>query len=119
MTSRTHHCPACGAALPAMARHPWYICALCRDRITDADGHVLEFGNTSVSGGFAWRRVGDPVFREAAAYLGLLDGRPVRVSAARFGGIVAEPFSVPGSHVGPIPMETEDGRPSGRPPPSK
>jgi hypothetical protein len=37
-----------------MTRYPWYICALCRERITDAEGHRLEFGNTHVSGGFAW-----------------------------------------------------------------
>jgi ATP-dependent DNA helicase RecQ len=48
-----------------MARHPWYICALCRDRITDAEGYLLEFGNTSVSGGFAWRRAGEGRFQEA------------------------------------------------------
>jgi hypothetical protein len=94
MNRATHHCPACGAALPAMARHPWYICALCRDRIADAEGYLLEFGNTSVSGGFAWRRIGEGAFQEALGYLGLLDGRPVRVSAARFGGIVAEARAV-------------------------
>jgi hypothetical protein len=93
-----------------MARHPWYICALCRDRITDADGHLLEFGNTSISGGFAWRRVGEDRFEEALGFLGLLDGRPVRVSAARFGGIVAEPYAAPGSVFGPILDETEGGR---------
>jgi hypothetical protein len=85
-----------------MSRYPWYICALCRQRITDAEGHWLEFANTSVSGGFAWRRVGEPAFREARGYLGLLDGRPVRVSEARFGGIVAEPVASPLGEVGPI-----------------
>ena len=84
MTRVSHHCPACGAPLPAMARHPWYICALCRDRITDADGYQLEFGNTTISGGFAWRRAGEERFHEALGFLGLLDGRPVRVSGARF-----------------------------------
>lgn len=100
MTS--HHCPACGAPLPVMARHPWYICALCRQRITDADGHILEFTNTSQSGGFAWRRLGERSFWEADGYLGLLDGRPVKVSAARFGGIVAEPISAILADVGPL-----------------
>ena len=85
-----------------MARHPWYICALCRDRITDAEGHQLEFGNTSISEGFAWRRAGEDAFREAQGFLGLLDGRPVRVSAARFGGIVAEPVAPPLGRIGPI-----------------
>ena len=111
MSGGSHHCPACGVALPAMTRHPWYICALCRDRITDADGYALEFGNTSVSGGFTWRRVGEDGFHEALGYLGLLDGRPVRVSAARFGGIVAEPYAAPRAAFGPIPEETEDDRP--------
>lgn len=100
MTS--HHCPACGARLPVMVRHPWYICALCRERITDREGHVLEFANTSQLGGFAWRRAGDAGFHVADAYVGLLDGRPVRVSAARFGGIVAEPASLGPEDVGPV-----------------
>lgn len=99
---RSHHCPACGAPLPLMARHPWYICALCRQRISDADGHILEFTNTSQSGGFAWRRLGGQDFTEADGYLGLLDGRPVRVSAARFGGIVAEPVSATPDQLGPV-----------------
>ena len=90
-----------------MARHPWYICALCRDRITDEEGYPLEFGNTSVSGGFAWRRAGEEQVHEALGYLGLLDGRPVRVSAARFGGIVAEPYAAPGAVYGPILEEPE------------
>jgi hypothetical protein len=107
----SHHCPACGAPLPAMARHPWYICALCRDRITDAEGYPLEFGNTSVSGGFAWRRAGEATFHEALGYFGFLDGRPVRVSAARFGGIVAEPYADPRAASGPILPDEEDDRP--------
>ena len=104
-----------------MARHPWYICALCRDRITDIHGQLLEFANTSHTGGFAWRVVGGAEFRVAQGYLGLLDGRPVRVSPARFGGIVAEPVSVSAAELGPI-DDAEDGggqegdRPEGRPP---
>jgi hypothetical protein len=102
-----------------MARHPWYICALCRDRITDAEGYLLEFGNTSVSGGFAWRRAGEGRFQEAQGYVGFLDGRPVRVGAARFGGIVAEPYADARASPGPILAQREDDRPDGRPPPSK
>ncbi len=101
-----------------MARHPWYICALCRDRITDAEGYQLEFGNTSISGGFAWRRAGDDRFHEALGFLGLLDGRPVRVGAARFGGIVAEPCARPRGGFGPILGDEEDDRHDGRPSPS-
>jgi hypothetical protein len=99
-----------------MTRYPWYICALCRERITDAEGVPLEFANTSISGGFAWRRAGDETFHEARGYLGLLDGRPVRVSEARFGGIVAEPMASPSAVIGPILAEGEDDRPWGRPP---
>jgi hypothetical protein len=74
---------------------------LCRDRITDAEGYLLEFGNTSVSGGLpgAARRGSFP---GGAGILGLLDGRPVRVSAARFGGIVAEPYADAAPRFGPI-----------------
>ncbi len=85
-----------------MTRYPWYICALCRERITDAEGRRLEFANTTVSGGFSWRRAGEAEFREAEGYLGLLDGRPVRVGAARFGGLVAEPVASPLGQVGPL-----------------
>ena len=105
----SHHCPACGASLPVMARHPWYICALCRQRVTDANGRILEFINTSQSGGFAWRRLGDTAFAEAEGYLGLLDGRPVRVSAARFGGIIAEPISATVDQIGPIGSDLAQG----------
>ncbi|MGP1357752.1 hypothetical protein [Roseicyclus sp.] len=91
-----------------MTRYPWYICALCRERITDAEGHRLEFANTHVSGGFAWRRAGEAAFREARGYLGLLDGRPVRVGEARFGGIVAEPVASPLGPLGPVEAPEED-----------
>lgn len=91
-----------------MTRYPWYICALCRERITDAEGRRLEFANTSVSGGFAWRVAGETEFREARGYLGLLDGRPVRVGEARFGGIVAEPVASPLGQLGPIGGGEED-----------
>jgi hypothetical protein len=109
MSRASHHCPACGTPLPAMTRYPWYICALCRERITDADGRRLEFANTSVSGGFAWRRAGEREYHEARGYLGLLDGRPVRVSEARFGGIVAEPVASPLGALGPIGFGEDDG----------
>ena len=91
-----------------MARHPWYICALCRERITDDEGHALEFANTSQMDGFAWRRVGAAEFHVAEAYIGLLDGRPVRVQAARFGGIVAEPASFGPAGVGPVAGDDAD-----------
>ena len=113
MTS--HHCPACGARLPVMVRHPWYICALCRERITDGEGYTLEFANTSQMDGFAWRRVGEAEFHVAEAYIGLLDGRPVRVGAARFGGIVAEPASVTVSDVGPVALADDGNGPSAQP----
>jgi hypothetical protein len=54
---------------------------------------------------------GRGAFQEALGYLGFLDGRPVRVSAARFGGIVAEPYADPRAASGPILPDEEDDRP--------
>ena len=97
-----HHCPGCGVALPGMARYPWHFCTACCGRVTDAAGARLEFANTTAFGGFSWRRAGDADWTEAQGYVGLLDGRPVQVREARFGGIVAEPLVAPAPPVGPI-----------------
>jgi hypothetical protein len=100
-----------------MARHPWYICALCRDRITDAEGYLLEFGNTSVSGGFAWRRVGEGRFQEALGFSAFWMGAPSvsvpRVSAASWPNPTRRPARSSGQSL----MKREDDRPmDGRPP---
>jgi hypothetical protein len=52
----------------------------------------------------------------AEAYVGLLDGRPVRVGAARFGGIVAEPTSFGPEGIGPVQITDETGHPDEGPP---
>ena len=96
-----HHCPGCGAALTSNPRYPWYFCNDCRERAEDCEGRRLVFGNAAVSGGLSWRYADDPARRDdrALRVLCLIAGRPVIVSEARFGGVVAQPL-------------TGDGRPS-------
>lgn len=97
-----HHCPACGKAMKAFLRYPWHVCDDCLARCEDAEGRRVEFTNVSVSGGLAFRRVGEMEWSaETGQITCLLDGRPVLVREARFGGVVAEPLTA-----GPAPRDT-------------
>ena len=92
MTGQAEHfCPACGAPQRAFLRYPWHVCNDCRDRVTDGAGRALGFGNTAMSGGFAWWVVGEDARTECRGAVCLLLGRPVLVHEARFGGVVVEP----------------------------
>jgi len=94
--ARPHsHCPGCGQALAAQERYPWRFCQACLERAEDGGGQRLVFANTALSGGLAYRRAGDPRETAASAVLCRIDGRPVIVTEARFGGIVAQPFGAP------------------------
>lgn len=90
-----HHHPGCGARLKFNPRHPWHFCGACLSRAADADGRRLVFGNVSLSGGLAWAWADDPEHRdkEVPGVVCLIDARPVLVSEARFGGVVAEPLT--------------------------
>lgn len=90
-----HHCPGCGARLKFNPRYPWHFCSACLARATDVDGRRLVFGNVSLSGGLAWAWADDPEHRddEVPGVVCLIDGRPVIISEARFGGVVAEPLT--------------------------
>lgn len=90
-----HHCPGCGARLKFNPRYPWHFCNACRERAADAEGRRLVFGNVSLSGGLAWAWADDPEHRdsEVPGVICLIDGRPVIVTEARFGGVVAQPLT--------------------------
>lgn len=93
-----HFCPACGRPLEPFLRYPWHLCTDCRDRAVDGTGRALQFGNEGLSGGFMFRYTGDGDGQDAGgwipcrAVIALVDGRPVHVTEARFGGVVAEPL---------------------------
>ena len=76
-------------------RYPWYFCPDCRDRASTRDGRLLVFGNTGFGGGFCFGyRDETPRYVAPGAICLILD-RPVYVTEARFGGIVAQPLIDP------------------------
>jgi len=89
-----HFCPGCGAPQRAFLRYPWHFCNSCRKSGVDGAGRGLEFSNASASGGFMFRYAGDgdDGWITCRAVIALIAGRPVHVTEARFGGIVAEPI---------------------------
>lgn len=89
-----HFCPACGTPLKAFLRYPWHLCRDCRNRAADGTGSALEFGNEGFSGGFMYRYAGDgdDDWVTCRAVIALVDKRPVYITEARFGGVVAEPL---------------------------
>lgn len=93
-----HFCPGCGAPLGAFLRYPWHFCAACRDSAVDGAGRGLLFGNEGLSGGFMFRyaedaaRGADGGWIACRGVIARIAGRPVRITEARFGGVVAEPI---------------------------
>ncbi|WDQ17181.1 ADP-ribosylglycohydrolase [Rhodopirellula sp. P2] len=94
-----HHCPVCGKQQRVFLRYPWYICNECLSLAEDGDGRRLKFGNTSASGGFCYNYPEEPELAAQICYsvICLIHRRPVLVTEARFGGVVAQPL--PSSHV--------------------
>ena len=93
-TSSDHFCPGCGAAQKLFPRYPWYFCQACLKLAEDGNGRRLDFGNMSFSGGLYWKyadtvEVGE---EECGDVVCLIRGRPVIVTEARFGGVVAQPL---------------------------
>lgn len=95
VTATEHFCPGCGAPLRHFERYPWYFCNQCLATAADCDGRTLTFGNAAVSGGLTWAYADAPEqFDETAQHVTcLIRERPVTVSEARFGGIVAQPVT--------------------------
>lgn len=87
-----HFCPGCGTAQQHTPRYPWHFCNDCRNLAQDGAGLQLEFGNTHMSGGLYWAHVGSEDQTVCGAVRCLIHGRPVLVTEARFGGVVAQPI---------------------------
>ncbi len=87
-----HFCPGCGAGQKPFQRYPWYFCAACLETAHSGAGEALDFANAGPFGGLAWRYRGAEEWQDAIRVKCLIRGRPVMVSEARFGGIVAEPL---------------------------
>jgi hypothetical protein len=90
-----HFCPGCGAAQKLFSRYPWYFCHACLKLAEDGGGRRLEFGNMGFSGGLYCKYVDtdDIGEEECGTVLCLIHGRPVMVTEARFGGVVAQPLN--------------------------
>jgi hypothetical protein len=89
-----HHCPGCGVPLRHNPRYPWHFCIACIDKAEDCEGRRLRFFNLSFSGGLGWSYADDPsvVDDRSLGVVCLILGRPVMVSEAYLGGIVAQPL---------------------------
>ncbi|MCC9602139.1 hypothetical protein LOC67_16390 [Stieleria sp. JC731] len=89
-----HRCPVCGSAQKPFLRYPWYICNSCLKLAQDDQGRKLEFGNTSFSGGLNCKYADEDEERyiDCGSVICLILGRPVIVTEARFGGVVAQPM---------------------------
>ena len=92
--SASHPCPGCATPVPDSARYPSCYCNACAARATDGAGHALWCGNASLSGGFVVRRVGEAGTIDCLGIVALIDGAPVALREARFGGVVAQPRDV-------------------------
>lgn len=87
-----HFCPGCGTAQRAFPRYPWYFCQSCLKRACDQSGRHIRFGNEGFSGGLEWRFDGEDQAQSGQPAICLIDNRPVAVTEARFGGVVAQPI---------------------------
>jgi hypothetical protein len=84
--NKTHACPICSAEVVHFERYLLQVCGSCGSRACDADGRLLEFGNISLSGGFAaiysdTREIYDN-------HLCYIDDIACHADEHRFGGIV-------------------------------
>jgi hypothetical protein len=87
-----HFCPGCGMQQRAFPLYPWYFCNGCLRRATDGAGRRLEFSNVGLDG-TKWRYADAEDWYVCQAAICLINERPVVVTEARFGGIVAEPLT--------------------------
>ncbi len=93
MSLADHHCPGCGVALRGAPRYPWRFCEACLARAVDGAGRPLRFGNAGPGGGLAWQYADSDTIFACVRVRCLIKGRPVLVSEARFGGVVAQPVN--------------------------
>ncbi len=78
-----------------MPRYPWRLCGDCLALAEDCDGRRLAFYSPAPLGGFGWRYADDTTMGDdgCSAVVCLVRKRAVIVCEARFGGVVAEPFT--------------------------
>lgn len=83
-------CPICGRGVPASPRYPNYVCSACFVEAADEDGHLLDFHNISMTGGF------EAVYRATKerrnSHICYIRGIQCYANEARFGGIVIQPI---------------------------
>lgn len=93
-----HRCPGCDCELKHSDRYPEYFCQACLCLATDGDGRRLQFGNTGLLGGYYWAYDDEPdrTHENGPPVKCLILDRPVMVTEARFGGIVAQPIDSKG-----------------------
>lgn len=89
-----HFCPGCGMPQQPYTRYPWYFCSACLTAACDWSGRSLTFSNSSFSGGLSWTYADSPASStdRHLHVVCLIKDRPVIVTEARFGGIVAQPL---------------------------
>lgn len=91
-TTPPHFCPGCGIKQKPFLRYPWHFCNACREETRDKHGRRIRFGNEGFSGGLQWQFDGEDDVQSGQPVLCLIHGRPVIVTEARFGGVVAQPL---------------------------
>ena len=88
-----HFCPGCGKPQKVFLRYPWYFCDDCLNTAQNKNGRRYEFGNVSLSGGLAYRYSDETEMTTISRAICLIKDRPVLVTEARFGGVVAQPLN--------------------------
>lgn len=81
-------CPICGTGQRPNPRYPRYLCSECAAEASDESGRQLQFGNTSMSGGFQAFYVDTGEVRES--HVCFIRGVRCWADEARFGGIVIQ-----------------------------
>lgn len=84
----TQKCPICSTEVAYSERYPGYLCSSCAAKATDENGRPLDFGNISLSGGFAANYSDTGERRDS--HICYIDGIKCRADEARFGGIVIQ-----------------------------
>jgi len=87
-TKSTQQCPICKVTQTPNPRYPHYLCRRCAALASDKSGRPLEFGNTSIGGGFEARYSDTGKIRKSN--ICYVNGILCWAEEARFGGIVIQ-----------------------------
>lgn len=88
-----HFCPGCGVKRTFYPRYPWHFCNDCCESAVDQKGRNIACFNTHVSGGFGFSLRGRRGRYTCSGIIALINQRPVLITEAYMGGIVAQPWS--------------------------